>query len=167
MLGISRPESVVIASPRLHSSWSASNLHSLATYCFNSRSLQWQFPEKDSVHLLAERFHQNSSCLAPLLILINDWVQGLKPPFSKGVALAVQQDGISLYSNSATIFLLRAGFTLTVPGALWAIRFCVLRLSEVTMSRRNFVACMPNKLIIYPYAINIGLEVSIRQQRSS
>ncbi len=46
-----------------------------------------------------------------------------------------------IYSTSATMRLLRAGFTLTEPGALCAMRFFVLRLSASFISRRNLVAC--------------------------
>lgn len=42
-----------------------------------------------------------------------------------------------LYSSSATTFFLRAGLSCTEPGALCAMRFCVLRRSESSCGRRE------------------------------
>lgn len=44
------------------------------------------------------------------------------------------------HSTSATIFFLRSGLTLTVPGALWAMRRCCLRLSASWTVRRSLDA---------------------------
>ena len=48
------------------------------------------------------------------------------------------------YSNSATIFFLRAGLTRTEPGLLWAILFFCFRSSASVMVLRRRAACTAN-----------------------
>ena len=57
------------------------------------------------------------------------------------------------YSSSATIFFLRAGFVITEPGLLCAIRFFCFLSSASVMVRRSLVACADQTQVIADKAL--------------